>query len=173
VSRNKRRYGGYVVHLGVVLIVLGLTGGAFRTERQAILARGESMKVGNYTLTYENLETSQTPEKRIFSADVAVSRGGERISTLHPQRNLHIAQNQWQSEVAIRSTPEEDLYVVATFQSDGDAELRAFVNPLTWWIWAGAAVMLMGMVILMSGARPLAAREPASAPLSEPAVAAR
>ncbi|MFN2526762.1 MAG: heme lyase CcmF/NrfE family subunit [Actinomycetota bacterium] len=150
--RNRRRYGGYVVHLGVVLIVIGLSGAAFRTERHALLDPGESMMVGSYRLTYQRARSERTPEKQIFVADIAVQREGRAIGTLAPQRNFHLAQRQAQSEVAIRSTPIEDLYVVVTsFDRDGSAAVRSFVNPLTWWIWVGAAVMLGGMVVLISG----------------------
>ncbi len=150
--RNRRRYGGYVVHLGVILIVIGLAGAAFRTESQELLGLGDSMKVGNYTLTYEAIERGETPEKTINRAEILVERGGKKITTLFPERNFHLAQQQPQSEVAIRTTPVEDLYVVITsFDQDGTAALRTFVNPLTWWIWAGAIVMLAGMGVLISG----------------------
>jgi cytochrome c-type biogenesis protein CcmF len=156
--RNRRRYGGYVIHLGVILIVLGFSGAAFSTERQTVLERGETMDVGAYTLTYEGAEQDETAEKRIFAAKINVARGDDYIATLVPQRNFHIAQQQPQSEVAIRSTPVEDLYVVVTgVDADGGVSLRAFVNPLTWWIWAGAAVMAMGMSFVLSGSR----RQPA------------
>ena len=157
VLRNRRRYGGYVVHLGIVLIVIGLAGGAFRTERQALVARGDSLDVGDYTLTYQAVERRSTPEKEVFAATIDVARDGHHITTLTPQRNFHIAQQQPQSEVAIRTTPVEDLYVVVTsFDQDGTAAIRAFVNPLTWWIWFGAGVMGLGMVVLISGRQPIA-----------------
>ncbi|HEX2235853.1 MAG TPA: heme lyase CcmF/NrfE family subunit, partial [Actinomycetota bacterium] len=166
VLRNRRRYGGYIVHLGVVLLVIGLAGNAFKTERRAELARGESMRVGDYTLTYEGLRQDETAEKQIAAARISVARGGRDLGTLWPQRNFHIAQRQPQSEVAIRTTPVEDLYLVVTsFSARGDAALRAFVNPLTWWIWAGAAVMAFGMSVIISGPTPSPARAPAAAPL--------
>ncbi len=174
VARNRRRYGGYVVHLGVVLIVIGFAGSAGKVERWAIVPPGGSMAVGDYELVYERLDSSTTPEKNVYQATIGVFRGGDRIGELHPQRNLHLAQNQPQSEVAIRSTPVEDLYVVVTgFDASGDAEVRAFVNPLTWWIWAGAAVMLGGMAVLLSGRapRPEPARQRRA--VREPAVATR
>lgn len=171
--RNRRRYGGYIVHLGVVLIVIGFAGSAGKVERQAALDPGESMAIGDYALTYEGIEASSTPEKRINEAQIAVTRGdGRAVTTLAPQRNFHVAQRQWQSEVAIRSTPEEDLYVVVTYlERDGTAALRAFVNPLTWWIWAGAAIMTIGMSFIISGgaavtapaARPARVREAVTA----------
>ena len=173
--RNRRRYGGYVVHLGVLLIVLGLAGAAFRTETQALVAVGDSMEVGEYTLVYEGLDRGSTPEKEINAAHVNVFRGGRQIATLRPQLNFHFAQGQRQSEVAIRTTPVEDLYLVVTsIDGDGAAGLRAFVNPLTWWIWAGAAVMLVGMLVVMSGGAPVTHRARAATRTSaEPAVATR
>jgi cytochrome c-type biogenesis protein CcmF len=172
--RNRRRYGGYVVHLGVVLIVLGFAGAAFKTERVRELRVGDSMEVGAYTLTYDALETGETEEKAINSVEVDVSRGGEQIATLRPQLNFHFAQGQRQSEVAIRTTPIEDLYVVVSaIDADGTAALRAFVNPLTWWIWAGAAVMLAGISVLLTGDAPVAAPAASRARQREPAVATR
>ena len=174
-TRNRRRYGGYIVHLGVLLIVLGLAGAAFRTETQALVPVGESMEIGEYTLVYEGLDRGSTAEKEINAAQVDVFRGGREITTLRPQLNFHFAQAQRQSEVAIRSTPVEDLYVVVTsLDRDGAAGLRAFVNPLTWWIWAGAAVMLFGMAIVMSGGAPAAHPSPSPRrPASEPVVVTR
>ena len=118
------------------------------------------MRVGDYTLVYENLERSQTSEKQIAVTEIGVFRGGgwpdERVGTLRPQRNLHLAQQQWQSEIAIRTNPIEDLYVVTTtIDPDGAASIRAFVNPLTWWIWAGAFVMAAGMTVILTGRAPV------------------
>ena len=173
-SRNRRRYGGYVVHLGIVLIVIGFAGAAFKVERQALLSPGESMRVGSYELRYEGERQASTTEKQIVAAEVAVTRGNETIGTLHPQRNFHLAQRQFQSEVAIRTNPIEDLYVVVTgFDADGDAALRAFVNPLTWWIWAGAAVMAVGIGVIMAGRGPQPAPAQVRTAVREPAVATR
>ncbi|MDQ3645927.1 MAG: heme lyase CcmF/NrfE family subunit [Actinomycetota bacterium] len=172
--RNRRRYGGYVVHLGVVLIVVGLAGAAFRTERQELLAVGESMNVGAYRLVYDNVDQTTTSEKTINTAFISVFRGDERVTSMEPQRNFHHAQQQPQSEVAIRTTPIEDLYVVVTsFDEDGAAAVRAFVNPLTWWIWSGAAVMALGIGLLLTeGVRaPVRVSQPAT--VREAAVATR
>ena len=174
-TRNRRRYGGYVVHLGVVLIVIGFAGSAFSTERQALLEPGDSMEVGDYTLRYRGSEASETPEKLINTATVEAYRDDELITTLTPQRNFHKAQEQPQSEVAIRTNPIEDLYVVArSFDLDDDSvALVAFVNPLTWWIWAGAGVMALGMLILLTGRPAAVARSAERSPSVQPAVVAR
>ena len=173
-GRNRRRYGGYVVHLGVVLIVLGFAGSAFRVERSAHLAQGETMQVGEYTLRYEELVRGETEEKEIAQANISATRDGETVGTLEPQRNLHKAQQQFQSEVAIETSPIEDLYVVVTaIDPDGGASVRAFVNPLTWWIWAGAALMALGMSVLLSEPGRRSAAVAAPAPVRRPVVATR
>ena len=174
IGRNRRRYGGYVVHLGVVLIAIGFAGSAFKAERHALLAAGESMRVGSYELTYEERIQDENAEKQTNIARVVATKDGATVATLYPQRNFHFAQGQPQSEVAIRSTPIEDLYVVVTsFDADGDAALRAFVNPLTWWIWVGAAVMLGGMTILLSSPVPVRSLQAERAEVRRPAVATR
>ena len=172
--RNRRRYGGYIVHLGVVLIVLGFSGSAFKVERAIHLSEGKSMQIGDYTLTYEELVRGETDEKEIYQANISAWRDGELAAALTPQRNLHKVQQQYQSEVAIASGPIEDLYVVVTaVDPDGDASVRAFVNPLTWWIWAGAAVMALGMSVLLSETSPATVRAPAPSRVAKPAVATR
>jgi cytochrome c-type biogenesis protein CcmF len=173
IARNRRRYGGYIVHLGVLLIVIGFAGNAFKVERRADLAPGDTLDIAAYTLTYEGVRTATTPEKEILEARLSVSRGDDDLGPMRPQRNLHLAQGQWQSEVAIRTNPIEDLYVVVTgFDTDGSAVIRTFVNPLTWWIWAGAAVMLSGMLVIMSGRAPVTVTSVKRAPAKrEPAVA--
>ncbi len=155
--RNRRRYGGYVVHLGVLLIVIGFAGSAFRAETSSPLKVGDSTTLDDYTFTYASFEQDSTREKEIFEAEIDVTKEGGYFTTLRPQRNFHVAQQQPQSEVAIRTTPIEDLYVViSSVDPDGTIGFRAFVNPLTWWIWAGAVVMLLGMLVVMSGDLPVA-----------------
>ncbi|MGI8774938.1 MAG: heme lyase CcmF/NrfE family subunit [Actinomycetota bacterium] len=172
-ARNRRRYGGYVIHLGVLLIVIGFAGAAFSTERQALLARNETLDIAGYTLRYEGFDQRETPEKQVFEARITVARGDEHITTVFPQRNFHLAQQQPQSEVAIRTTPIEDLYVVVTsFDTDGDAAVRAFVNPLTWWIWAGAAVMALGISVVLAGNAPVTMTAAVSRPGPQRKVAA-
>jgi len=174
IARNRRRYGGYIVHLGVLLIVIGFAGNAFKVERRAEMAPGDTLDIAAYTLTYEGVRTATTPEKDIFEARLAVSRGDEDLGPMSPQRNLHLAQGQWQSEVAIRTNPVEDLYVVVTgFDTDGSAVIRTFVNPLTWWIWAGAAVMLAGMLVIMSGRAPVTVAAAKRAPAKREAAVVR
>jgi cytochrome c-type biogenesis protein CcmF len=162
------------VHLGVVLIVIGIAGSAFRTERHALLDIGSSMAVGDYTLTYSDRSQTATDEKQINTAVIDITKDGAPAGSLYPQRNFHLAQGQPQSEVAIRTGPVEDLYVVITsFDADGGAAIRAFVNPLTWWIWVGAAVMLGGMTVLLSSPAPVRVAQRVRSERRQPAAVTR
>lgn len=155
VSRNRRRYGGYVVHLGVVLMVVGFSGGGMRLSWRGAIEPGESFGIGPYSVTYRNFQRFRTSERMVVRTVMDVSKENGRVGTLVPQRNFHIAQQQPQSEVGIHSTLSEDLYLVLTQMDDsGTAVLQAWVNPLVAWIWIGGAVMTAGMIIILSGKPP-------------------
>lgn len=155
-------------------MVIGFAGAAFKTERHVELRPGAVTGVGSYDITYTDLERDVTPEKRMFAAHLSIARDGDVLGTLVPQRNFHVAQRQWQSEVAIRTTPIEDLYLVITsFDRDGTASLRAFVNPLTWWIWIGAGLMASGMIFILAERAPTRVAVRSVSPAREVAVATR
>ena len=163
IGRNRRRYGGYIVHLGVVLVFIGLAGGAFRSTWSGSLAEGESFRVGDYTIRYDRARIYSTPEKMVMMAVMEVGRGGKTLTTLRPQRNFHFAQQQPQSEIGLRTTPVEDVYIALTsMERDRSVSLRAWVNPLVMWIWLGGAVMLIGMLVILTG-------RPAEIPAAKPA----
>jgi len=148
--RNRRRYGGYVVHLAVVLVALGITGeGLYKVERQATVQRGEGIAVGRYTVRWEGLSSEMAPDQERHVATVGVYLGDQRIGTLRPEYNLSYNVRQYRSEAAILGTLREDLYVaVAAIASDGrTVTFRVFLNPLMSWLWIGGAVMLVGTVI--------------------------
>jgi cytochrome c-type biogenesis protein CcmF len=152
VRRNRRRYGGYVIHLGVVLIVLGLSGTAFKKSWSGTLSVGDAFDIGSYTVRYAEPRAYSTDEKMVMMAVMEISRGGRSIGTLAPQRNFHFAQQQPQSEVGLRTTLAEDLYLVLTqMDPDRSVTIRAWVNPLVAWIWIGGAVMALGMLIILTG----------------------
>jgi cytochrome c-type biogenesis protein CcmF len=162
-SRNRRRYGGYIVHLGVVLIFLGLAGAAFVTTWTGSVTKGDSFQVGAYTIRFVSINLRSTPEKLISEAVMDVSRGGRHLTTLRPQQNFHLAQRQQQSEIALRSTLAEDLYVVVNplDPTTGTGTVRAWVNPLVAWIWLGGVVMAAGMVVILTARPPVGPPEPA------------
>jgi cytochrome c-type biogenesis protein CcmF len=156
-SRGHRRYGAYVVHFGIVLITIGVTGSmSYKTEQLVALSPGESTTVGGYELRYtdHSMETIN-PEPQTYQSKVRLSTtlevyvGGTRVATLVPQKNFHYAlESPWVTEVAIRGTLKEDLYVVlASLDEDSVAAFQVVINPLVTWIWIGGGVLLAGTVI--------------------------
>ncbi len=157
VIRNRRRYGGYLVHLAILLIALGVTGaGLYKVERQVTLRRGEGANVGPYQVRFEGLVSEIAQDKERHIATVGVYVGNTRIGTLRPEYNYYVNVRQFASEVAIRSTLREDLYVaVAAIAQDGSSvTFRVLINPLMAWLWIGGAVLLAGTVVAIWPAAP-------------------
>jgi cytochrome c-type biogenesis protein CcmF len=149
-GKNRRRYGGYLVHLAVVLMALGITGeGLYKVERQATVRVDEAIGLGPYQIRFEQLSSEMAVAKERHVATVGVYLGDERVATLHPEYNLHYNVQQFVSEVAIRSTLREDVYVaVAGIAADGSAvTFHVLLNPLMAWLWIGGAVMLLGAAV--------------------------
>lgn len=148
---NKRRYGGYIIHIGIVLLFVGITGSsAFKVEKVETLAKGESLTIRNYRLEYENLSSYPTESKEVTMVTLSVYREGKKIATLRPEKNLHRNQEQPTTEVAIRSTLWEDLYVIlAQYDRDGRVTLKVLINPLLIWMWIGGFVLSGGAIIVM------------------------
>jgi cytochrome c-type biogenesis protein CcmF len=147
VDRNKRRYGGFTVHLGFILIIIGVTGSsAFRREATATVARGESFTVGRYALRFEDMVTVDTPNHEFMGARLAVGIDGRAAGTLTPGQNFYKAGQDPSTEVAIRYSLRDDLYLILTGfnPQDGRATLKAYVNPLINWIWIGGGVLILG-----------------------------
>jgi cytochrome c-type biogenesis protein CcmF len=147
VDRNKRRYGGFTVHLGFMLIVIGITGSsAFRREGTASLLRGESFSVGRYTMRFEEMVSRDTPNHEFMGARLTVLDGEKPVGTLVPGQNFYKAGQDPSTEVDIRSTLREDLYLILTGfdPQQGRATLKAYLNPLINWIWIGGAVLILG-----------------------------
>jgi cytochrome c-type biogenesis protein CcmF len=150
IATNRRRYGGYLVHLAVVLIAVGIVGSSFyKVEQQVVLEQGESVTVRGYELTYEGADFQVTQEKQRNAATLAVYRKGRLLGRLTPESNFHWNIQQRVSEVDIRYSLTEDLYVVlAGLEDEGNlAVFQVFVNPLVNWIWLGGALLLLGTVV--------------------------
>lgn len=155
-SRNRRRYGGYIVHFGVVLIFLGLAGASFVSQWSGSLSRGQSFTVGSYNVRYVGDNIWTRPGWLMSDAVMEVSRGGHHIATMRPQADFYTSLGQAQSNVALRSTPAEDLYMVLTDlnPTTGDLVIRAWVNPLVMWIWIGGVIMALGTILILTGRPP-------------------
>jgi len=152
VRNNRRRYGGQLIHLSILLIVIGIIGSnAYQTEVQVALAKGESVEVDGYTLTYQDYVYQQIEEdgnKARYQAALDVYRGGRKLATIKPERNLHSNVEGAVTEVALRSNLKEDLYVVlASLEPDGLAAFQVLINPLVVWLWIGGIVLIVGTLV--------------------------
>lgn len=147
--RNKPRYGGYVVHLGIILIAVGIVSSSvYKAEESATLAYGESMYINDYALTYEDLTSYPTATKVVVTATLSVYNGkGDKLGVVAPAKIFHQRQEQPVTEVAIRTTLREDLYVILTGWEGEMATFKVFVNPMVVWMWIGGGVLLVGTVV--------------------------
>lgn len=144
--RNMRRYGGYLVHFGVVVIVIGLAGAAFNKEQEQEMGLGDQLKIGNYTLVGQKYTDDDQPNFQSQSAILDVYKSGKFLGTLYPEIRLYKASQQSLHMVANRSTLQEDLYVIYEGKNqDTDRPIiKAFVNPLVSWIWIGVFIIIAG-----------------------------
>ena len=153
VARNRRRYGGYIVHAAVVLFAIGVAGSsAYDSVAEGRLARGESISVADYRLTYGALEERAGPNATEVRAVMAVERDGESLGTLAAGKNAYTAERLVSNEVGIRSDPltGEDLFLIAEqLDADGTVYVRVFVKPLVNLIWVAGLVFLLGSLITL------------------------
>ena len=154
VGRNKRRYGGYIVHLGIVLIFLGFGGNGFKKDAQVLLKPGQETVIGSYTIRNDGLKVTDDGQKQATTALLSVFQGGQQIGNLYPAKwAFRNHENEPTTEVAIRRTFAEDLYVVLAFQPSDlatqTATLTITVNPLVNWIWLGFGIMALGTGIAL------------------------
>jgi cytochrome c-type biogenesis protein CcmF len=170
VRRNGRRYGGYVVHLGVLLVALGIIGNEFyQSEGQANLKVGESLTVANYTLTYSGLKQVRGPNYSNAVAVMDLNRGGSAAGQILPEHIVYDKNpEQPMSHVGLRPGAIEDVYVVlAGFDNHGaTASFKVFINPLMSWMWVGGLVIAFGVLL---AAWPRSAHVPAEARAKVPA----
>ncbi len=151
--RNTRRYGGYIVHIGVVIIFIGITGQAFNIDQNAELKRGQSTQIGHYKLLVQSVESGANKNYRWARANLAVSKDGEDLGTMHPEQRFYMAgRGQLDSVVAIRHRLNEDLYINFRVAEDDDQRvvLTSHVNPLVSWVWIGYFVILFGTLICLT-----------------------
>jgi cytochrome c-type biogenesis protein CcmF len=154
--QNRQRYGGLLVHVGVVLVAIGVTASsAFQQETQAFVRRGETVSIGDYTLRFEALTEERQPHRNVMRSRFTLLRQGQEIATLQPALHFYVQRSPSPQEPigspAVHSTPLRDLYVVlAAFQDDGAAvTVRVLLRPLVMWIWLGGGIMLAGAVVAL------------------------
>jgi cytochrome c-type biogenesis protein CcmF len=149
--RNTRRYGGYVIHLGIVMIFIGIAGSAFNKDVQAELSVGQSMGIGPYTILCQNFDATANDNYQSARATLEIFRNGKSQMMLYPERRFFPASGETETMVAIRTSPLQDLYVVYAGRSpeSGNPVIHAFLNPLVKWIWFGGIVVVLGTGLAM------------------------
>ena len=151
--RNKRRYGGYIIHLGIVCMAIGIAGSSsFQRETQATLLSGQTVDFAGYRLQMGDLELYDSGGVQVVSADLVAFQHGEAKFRMWPQRHFHPGPEvQPTTEVAIWSNMRHDLYLIlAAWDLDrGSATFKAYLNPLVKWIWIGGLVLVLGTLICM------------------------
>jgi len=153
IGKNRRRYGGYVIHVGIVMAFVGVAASsAFRLEEQKTIHKGDTVQVGAFTLTYKDIHFTDVAHYSSMLAEIEVKKNGASVATMFPEKRFYKKQQQPTTEVALRSTLIEDLYLVLGSYDDksGLMTLIVFVNPLVNWLWIGGLVMVLGTVIVMS-----------------------
>jgi cytochrome c-type biogenesis protein CcmF len=173
--RNTRRYGGYIVHFGVVVVIIGFAGSAFNQDKESDkgLGYGDKMQIGSYTLVCRSFTQEDKPNYASEWAIIDVFKGGRQIDTMYPERRFYKASQQAQTIPTIRSTLNEDLYLVYEGQNEkGEPIIKAHLNPLVMWIWLGVWIILGGTVLALIPNAPAQVRIPAARLVGQQAVPA-
>ncbi len=152
IGRNRRRYGGYTIHLAVVIMTIGIIGSNFfQIETQGQLRPGEQLTLGRYIVTFDSLDEFFTDDGRqVARATVSVFRDGQPVGQLHPRRDFYIESQQPMTIPGVRSTLEDDVYVLlVTWEpvAANGATFKIYVNPLINWVWAGGIVFILGTLV--------------------------
>ncbi|MCJ7533376.1 MAG: heme lyase CcmF/NrfE family subunit [Anaerolineales bacterium] len=151
-GRNRRRYGGYIIHLGVVFMALGVIGiEIFQAETQGTIPQGGEMTLRGYTITYDSLAVFDAPDSRnVARAVVSVYKDGKFLGQLYPRRDFYYDQSQPMTIPGVRSTWEDDLYVLLVdwlpVTAQG-ATFKVFHNPLVNWLWFGGFIFIFGTLV--------------------------
>ena len=159
VGRSRRRYGGYIVHVGIVLMFLGFAGEGLKQDRQVLLRPGQQTTVGHFTIRHDLIAVTDDGQKQMVTAHLTVFENGRELARLYPARWFYRQhEEEPTTEVAIRRSPLEDLYLVmAGFDlKDQSASLQVVITPLVTWIWIGFGVMAVGTGIALLGDRAFA-----------------
>src|SRR3954469_19026160 len=152
--RNTRRYGGYIVHMGVALVIIGFLGSAFNQDAEKEMGYGDKMTIGPYTLVCRSYTQEDKPNYGSEWAIIDIFRGGKQIDTMFPERRFYKASQQTQTLPQIHSTVKEDFFLVKDLymvyeginQDTGKPIIKAHLNPMVPWIWIGWMVMIVGTV---------------------------
>jgi cytochrome c-type biogenesis protein CcmF len=158
-ARSRRRYGGYIVHVGIVLIFLGFAGVPFESDITVPLKPGQQVELEPFTVRMNALTVTEDAQKQMVTADLDISRDGQSVARMFPARYFYFGrESEPTTEVALRRGAAEDLYIVlASYDvAQQEAHLHVKLNPLVNWIWFGVGIMVMGSFIAFLPERALA-----------------
>src|ERR1041385_5371756 len=152
VARNKRRYGGYIIHVGIVLIFLGFAGNGFKRDEEVTLKPGQQATVGDFTVRLNGVKVTDDGQKQMVTADTTVLRDGKEIARMYPARWFYRKhEEEPTTEVAIRRGFAEDAYLLMpafSVEEIGRAH-GIHINPLVNWVWTGFGVLAIGTGIAL------------------------
>ncbi len=158
-ARSRRRYGGYIVHVGIVLAFIGFAGNGFERNETVLLKPGEQFALAPYTVRYVKLSITKDPGKQMVTADLNVTKNGKPFAEMFPARWFYVGhEDEPTTEVALRRQAGEDLYLVLAGYDAGQqsASFLVRINPLVNWIWFGVGVMIMGTIVAFIPERAMA-----------------
>jgi cytochrome c-type biogenesis protein CcmF len=151
IRRNRRRYGGYIIHVAMVVMAIGILGiEVFQTQTQQTLAVGQDIQISGYTLRYDSLaQFPYVDGRQVTRAVLSVYKDGKLLGDLHPRYDLY-PDGQPMTIPAIRSTLSDDLYVVLVNWENisiNETPFKVYHNPLVNWLWIGSAVFVLGYLV--------------------------
>ncbi|MEE9168017.1 MAG: heme lyase CcmF/NrfE family subunit [Candidatus Neomarinimicrobiota bacterium] len=157
VSKNRSRYGGYIVHTGIVLMFIGFVGKAFDAEQDWTMRVGDEVRLADYTISLSNLREEERPNHYAWIASLVVTKGEREITRLYPEKRIYFHRNpdpnrrQPHSELDIYSTLKEDIYAVFGGIDTGEnlVSMKIMVNRLVRWVWIGGYLLLLGTIIAL------------------------
>ncbi len=155
-ASNRPRYGGYIVHLAIVMLAFGIIGSSFyNLERDVFLSVGERASIGSYEVEFTGVRSQTFPDRTERIADLRVARNGKDLGTMGAWQGVYPSFSMLSTRAAIRSRPAEDLYVLfSEVQPNGTtAAFRLLVNPMVWWMWLAGPFVVLGTVVALWPAR--------------------
>ncbi|HEY0710506.1 MAG TPA: cytochrome c-type biogenesis CcmF C-terminal domain-containing protein [Polyangia bacterium] len=164
ILRGRRRYGGYLVHLGIVLMFLGFAGQAYQKEEEQHLRPGQAVPFGKYQVRFDRLRHEEDRQKEMLTADFTIMAEGKELGKMHPARWYFNGRNgEFTTEVAIRRSAAEDLYITlgGVDFADGSGTFKLVINPLVDWVWFGFILLALGTTAALlpeTALAPVAAR---------------
>ena len=152
ISRNRSRYGGYIVHLGIVFMFIGFVGKAFDSEVEATMSRGEHRELAGYKFTLQEVVEKERPNHNALVAVLTVEKDNKIVETLNPEFRIYFPgtkQEQQHSELDLKTGIMADIYTVfsGADHSRGFYLIKIMINPLVWWVWFGGYFLVAGTII--------------------------